>query len=44
VVVSLGVGAAWWFWDEVFRRVDGRIMGCVDMSLLKRTGSFFDDD
>lgn len=37
------VGAAWFMWDENFRRMDGKIMGCIDLAFLKTTGSFFDE-
>lgn len=37
-------GALWWGWDESIRRLDGRVMGLVNLDELKRTGSFFDTD
>lgn len=44
LITGGAVAAAWLFWDENLRRLDGRVMGCVDLALLKRTGSFFDVD
>jgi len=31
-------------WGENVRRWDGRVMGLVDLDMLKRNGSFFDTD
>jgi hypothetical protein len=42
LAVAGAVGAVWWFKDESVRRRDGRVMGFVDLSMLKRSGSFFD--
>ncbi|KAF3359932.1 hypothetical protein VdG1_01622 [Verticillium dahliae VDG1] len=44
IFVALFVGTVWWFMDERLRRLDGRVMGLVDMGMLKRAGSFFDED
>ncbi|KAB5555092.1 major facilitator superfamily domain-containing protein [Coniochaeta sp. 2T2.1] len=44
VLLAGVVGAVWWFWDESVRRLDGRVMRLVDLSILKRAGSFFDTD
>jgi hypothetical protein len=33
--VAVGIGAAWWFFDEPLKRADGRIMGLVDLSLFE---------
>jgi hypothetical protein len=44
IVLTAGVAAVWWFYDESIRRMDGRVMGLVDLSMLKRAGSFFDHD
>jgi hypothetical protein len=44
VLVTAGVAALWWFYDENIRRMDGNIMGLIDLSMLKRAGSFFDHD
>jgi len=44
LLVAAGIAAAWWFYDESIRRKDGRVMGLVDLSMLKRNGSFFDHD
>ncbi|KAK1594142.1 major facilitator superfamily transporter [Colletotrichum navitas] len=35
---------AWWVYDDYVKGLDGRVMGLVDLSMLKRTGSFFDTD
>ncbi|TPX11759.1 uncharacterized protein E0L32_007496 [Thyridium curvatum] len=42
--VALAAAGVWWFYDENVRRLDGWVMGCVDLDLLKRSGSFFDMD
>jgi hypothetical protein len=44
ILAAAGVAGAWWFYDENIRRLDGRVMGLVDLSMLKQTGSFFDLD
>jgi hypothetical protein len=44
MVLAGGLAALWWFFDENIRRMDGRVMGLVDLSMLKRAGSFFDHD
>ncbi|KAM0321799.1 hypothetical protein ACHAQA_009896 [Verticillium albo-atrum] len=44
ILVALLVGTVWWFMDERVRRWDGRVMGLVDLGMLKRAGSFFDED
>jgi len=44
VFAAAAIGAVWWRYDEHIRRLDGRVMGCVDMGMLKRAGSFFDMD
>ncbi len=44
VLVAAAVCAVWWYRDEDVRRLDGRAMGLVDLSILKRQGSFFDTD
>ena len=44
VVVAVAVAFAWWRCDEAVRRMDGQIMRCVDLGILKRSGSFFDVD
>ncbi|KAI1453391.1 MFS general substrate transporter [Annulohypoxylon moriforme] len=46
-ITQIGVTAAacavYWYWDENVRRLDGRVMGLIDLSILKRTASFFDE-
>ncbi|KAF4839775.1 putative MFS-type transporter [Colletotrichum siamense] len=44
VLVGVAGCALWWIYDERVRRLDGIVMGLVDLSMLKRTGSFFDTD
>lgn len=44
VLLAAALAALWWFYDEHIRRLDGRVLGCVDLELLKRAGSFFDMD
>ncbi|KAF6807038.1 major facilitator superfamily transporter [Colletotrichum sojae] len=44
IFIGMAACATWWFFDERIRRMDGRVMGLVDLSMLKRTGSFFDTD
>lgn len=38
------IAAAWWFYEENIWRVDGKIMGLVDLSMLKKSHSFFETD
>lgn len=42
--VVICVAAVWWFYEENIWRADGKIMGLVDLSILKRSKSFFDAD
>ncbi|TDZ39493.1 putative MFS-type transporter [Colletotrichum trifolii] len=44
ILVGVAGGVAWWFLRDLVRRLDGRVMGLVDLSILKRSGSFFDTD
>ncbi|KAK1962298.1 major facilitator superfamily transporter [Colletotrichum sublineola] len=44
LVFGAVVCAAWWVYDDYVKGLDGRVMGLVDLSMLKRTGSFFDTD
>ncbi|RYP09626.1 hypothetical protein DL764_001168 [Monosporascus ibericus] len=44
IVVAGAVCAVWWYYDENVRRLDGRLMGLVDLSILQPQGSFFDTD
>ncbi|RYP62647.1 hypothetical protein DL771_009640 [Monosporascus sp. 5C6A] len=44
IVVAGAVCAVWWYYDENMRRLDGRLMGLVDLSVLQPQGSFFDTD
>lgn len=44
ILVAIAVCCTWWLYDEQVRRMDGHVMGLVDLSMLKRTGSFFDTD
>lgn len=44
VLVALGAGAVWWVWGDRVRRWDGRVMGLVDLSMLRRNESFFEYD
>ncbi|ORY58121.1 major facilitator superfamily domain-containing protein [Pseudomassariella vexata] len=44
VFVAAVVGVTWWGWEENVRRLDGRVMGLVDLKGLKKQGSFFNMD
>ncbi|KAI0379203.1 MFS general substrate transporter [Hypomontagnella monticulosa] len=44
IIVTIGVCAVYWYWDENVRRLDGRVMCLIDLSILKRSASFFDTD
>ncbi|RYP09977.1 hypothetical protein DL765_008246 [Monosporascus sp. GIB2] len=44
IVVAGAVCFVWWYYDEYVRRLDGRLMGLVDLSVLQPQGSFFDTD
>lgn len=43
VLVAVGVGAAWYWRDESIRRLDGRVLACVDLTPLRSPRSFFED-
>ncbi|KAL7627322.1 hypothetical protein AAE478_001514 [Parahypoxylon ruwenzoriense] len=47
-ITQIGITAAvcgvYWYWDENVRRLDGLVMGLIDLSELKRPASFFDTD
>lgn len=38
------VTAAWYFGEEAIWRADGKLMGLIDIKLLKESASFFDHD
>ncbi|KAL8382082.1 hypothetical protein RB595_006053 [Gaeumannomyces hyphopodioides] len=42
--VAGAVGAVWWLWGQDVLLLDGHVMKCIDLSSLRRTGSFFDTD
>lgn len=42
-VVAL-IAGVWWFYEENIWRMDGKVMGLVDLSMLKKSHSFFDAD
>ncbi|KAK5987952.1 putative MFS-type transporter [Cladobotryum mycophilum] len=44
VVLSLIIIVLWRFYDECIWKVDGKVMGLVDLRLLKLCGSFFETD
>lgn len=44
VLLAGAVVALWWFFDEAIWRVDGKVMGLVDLRMLKQSVSFFDHD
>ncbi|OLN97614.1 putative MFS-type transporter C1271.10c-like protein 2 [Colletotrichum chlorophyti] len=45
ILVGLAACGILWSCSEKIRRMDGRVMGLVDLSMLRtRTGSFFDTD
>ena len=44
ILLTGAIIALWWFFDEVIWRVDGKVMGLVDLGLLKQSASFFDHD
>ncbi|XDG09031.1 hypothetical protein ABKA04_008646 [Annulohypoxylon sp. FPYF3050] len=44
IIVTAVAGVAYWYWDENIRRLDGVVMGLIDLSILKRTASFFETD
>ncbi|RYP34030.1 hypothetical protein DL767_004472 [Monosporascus sp. MG133] len=44
IAVAGAVCAVWWYYDENVRRLDGRLMELVDLSVLQPQGSFFDTD
>ncbi|KAH8681054.1 major facilitator superfamily domain-containing protein [Xylariales sp. PMI_506] len=42
ILLAAAVGAVWWRWEEHIRRLDGTLMGLLDLSTLKQQTSFFD--
>ncbi|KAL8297800.1 hypothetical protein RB597_007160 [Gaeumannomyces tritici] len=42
--VAGAVGAVWWLWGQEVLLLDGHVMKCIDLSSVRRTGSFFDTD
>ncbi|KAI1089055.1 MFS general substrate transporter [Rostrohypoxylon terebratum] len=44
IIVTAVAGVVYWYWDENIRRLDGFVMGLIDLSILKRTASFFETD
>ncbi|KAK7715174.1 hypothetical protein SLS64_003872 [Diaporthe eres] len=49
VLVTAGLAAVWWMWEENIRKLDGRTMGCrVDLTFLNSRaslqGSFFETE
>ncbi|KAI2607155.1 MFS general substrate transporter [Hypoxylon fragiforme] len=44
ICVAVLACAVYWYWDENVRRLDGRAMGLIDLSILRRMGSFFEGD
>ena len=42
IFVVIAVGAVWFLWEHQAHRLDGRIMGLVDLSVLRKEASFFD--
>lgn len=43
-LLAAGVGALWYWRGECVWRLDGRVMRLVDLSMLRKAGSFFDLD
>jgi hypothetical protein len=44
VILTGGVMALWWYFDEAIWRADGMMMELVDLRLLKQSVSFFEGD
>ncbi|KAI8960803.1 MFS general substrate transporter [Daldinia sp. FL1419] len=44
IILAIVVCGVYWRWDEHVRRLDGRVMGLIDLSLLKKAASFFETD
>ncbi|KAF3062233.1 hypothetical protein GL218_03919 [Daldinia childiae] len=44
IILTIAICGVYWYWDENVRRLDGRIMGLIDLSLLKETASIFETD
>ncbi|KAI0109829.1 MFS general substrate transporter [Daldinia grandis] len=44
IIITIAVCGVYWYWDENVRRLDGRIMGLIDLSMLKETASVFERD
>ncbi|KAK7750513.1 hypothetical protein SLS62_007592 [Diatrype stigma] len=42
IAAAAGACAAWWWVGETVKRWDGRVMGLVDLDLLRKQVSFFD--
>ncbi|KAI0161832.1 hypothetical protein GGR52DRAFT_576129 [Hypoxylon sp. FL1284] len=43
VGVVVLAAAVYWRWGQAVRRLDGTVMGLVDLSMVKKTASFFDE-
>ncbi|KAF3766971.1 MFS general substrate transporter [Cryphonectria parasitica EP155] len=42
--VAGAVGGVWYLWDDGLRRLDGQVLGYIDLSFVKARGSFFETD
>ncbi|KAI1660714.1 MFS general substrate transporter [Daldinia decipiens] len=44
IIITIAACGVYWYWDENVRRLDGRIMGLIDLALLRETASIFETD
>lgn len=44
VFVAAAVGAVWYMYDESIRKLDGKVLGCVDLGFLLSPRSYFETD
>ncbi|KAK7928247.1 MFS-type transporter [Apiospora marii] len=44
IFLAMAVAAVWWMWGNSILRLDGKVMGSVDLNFLGKQVSFFDVD
>ncbi|KAI1804242.1 MFS general substrate transporter [Daldinia bambusicola] len=44
IIIAIAACGVYWYLDENLRRLDGQVMGLIDLSMLKKNASFFETD
>ncbi|KAG4223700.1 hypothetical protein PC116_g27837 [Phytophthora cactorum] len=44
IILAIAACGVYWYLDENVRRLDGRVMGLINLSMLKKTARSFDAD